>query len=558
MSASPPAPPPEPPLPEAALLARIPLGAGPVVLAGCGAAAIAAALRRRDPAARLVGTEADPALAAEAARLLDEVHPLPPGTPPPLPPGSAACLVLPAAALRPDPAAALARFAALLAPGGVLLAAAPNGARWTLARALLAGEEPPAAGFPLGFEGMRAALAAAGLVPLEALPEAPDAAEAQDFARRIAPALAAMGNTEETFLRRAGPARILWRATRGRVAPLVVVAQVLKPVGGVNDVRVDLPLGALATRPGVTIRLTQSAELPQVAEGTPRILLLQRRLLDTPQAPAFVQQYRRRGWVVVQEFDDDPDHWPVIGASGHFAFRGVHAVQTSTPALAALLGQWNEEVAVFPNTVAELPEPQNFRDPDRLTLFLGALRREEDTAPFIAPLNRVLAAAKGRLAVDVVYDRATFDRLQTPHKAFAPLLPYAAYRARMARCDLAFLPLAPTRFNGFKSDLKFVEAGAHRLCVIASPTVYAGTIRPQETGLVVDNPSRFETALTRLLAEPARARAMGDAARDWVRANRLLAGHVQARLDWYRSLWDRRAELDAALLRRAPEFAGLA
>jgi hypothetical protein len=187
-------------------------------------------------------------------------------------------------------------------------------------------------------------------------------------------------------------------------------------------------------------------------------MLLHRRLLNSPDAPAYVNGFRRRGWVVVQEFDDDPAHWPVIAQTDHFAFRGVHAVQTTTPRLEALFRRFNEEIGVFPNTVAELPEPANFAHPRRLTLFLGALRREEDMAPFLPVLNEVLAEADGRLAVEVLFDRGTFDALRTPHKRFGGILPYAEYRALMSRCEIAFLPLNDTPFNNFKSDLKFVRS----------------------------------------------------------------------------------------------------
>jgi hypothetical protein len=334
----------------------------------------------------------------------------------------------------------------------------------------------------------------------------------------------------------------------------MLVAHALKPVGGVNEVRIDMPLAAVASRPGVGLRIGPSPAIPPLPEGTPRILILHRRLLDNPQSPSFVNHFRRQGCVIVQEFDDDPAHWPVIAASNHFAFRGVHAVQTSTPRLEGLFRGFNEEVATFPNTVAELPERANFADPSRLTLFLGALRREEDTAPFLPVLDEVLAEAGDRLHVEVLFDRAAFEALRTPHKRFHPLLPYAEYRASMARCELAFLPLTDTPFNNCKSDLKFVEAGAHGLCCLASPVVYGATIREGETGLIIRSPGELRDRLRALLAAPDRARAIGDAARAWVRENRMVANQVPARLAWYRGLWARRAELDAALLRRAPEL----
>jgi glycosyltransferase involved in cell wall biosynthesis len=506
--------------PDPALLARIPLGLGPVV--EIGGASLAAWFAARDPAVTV---------SAEA------------------PPGSAGLVLLRGA--PEDPAAAIAAAAGLLREDGILLLDLPNAEHWRIAARLLEGGAAPAR-IPPGAvtrEGLLKAVEAAGLVPLDVPPPARDAAAAA-FAQKIAPAI---GVAPDAYLRRALPERWLLRAGRRAAVPLAIVAHVLKPVGGVNDVRVDLPLGMVATRPGIGLRIAQQPETPTLPEGTPRILLLQRRLLDSPQAPAFINHFRQRGWVVVQEFDDDPDHWPVIAGSNHFAFRGVHAVQTSTPRLEALFRQFNDEVMVFPNTVAELPEVRNFRDPSRLTLFLGALRREEDTAPFLPVLNEVLREAGDRLAVEVIFDRTGFEALATPHKRFHPILPYAEYRALMGGCEIAFLPLSDTPFNNFKSDLKFVEAAAHGLCCLASPVVYGATVQDGRTGMIVRTPAEVGAALRALLAAPEKARAMGAAARDWVAANRMMARQVETRLAWFRSLWERREALDAALVRRAPE-----
>ncbi len=528
---------------HAALVSRVPLGVGQVVVVG-GGTALAAALRRRDPAMRLVTVEDS---AAEILRGVDAI-------------------VWPdVLARQAEPEAALRRAAEHLAPDGVLVFGTPNPEHWSVLSGMIRGGWAPGGTGPverahlraLPPDDIRAALDAAGLVPLDMLPQGVDETAANAFTKAMAPALQALGVGAEAFFRRVAPRRFLWRATRRRPTPLVVVAHVLKPVGGVNEVRIDLPLGGLATRPGVVTRIAQNPETPALPQDTPRIMLLHRRLLNSPDAPAYVDGFRKRGWLVVQEFDDDPAHWPVIAQTNHFAFRGVHAVQTTTPRLEALFRAFNDEVGVFPNTVAELPEPANFADPRRLTLFLGALRREEDTAPFLPVLNEILAEADGRLAVEVLFDRSTFDALQTPHKRFGGILPYAEYRALMSRCEIAFLPLNDTPFNNFKSDLKFVEAGAHRLAVLASPVVYGAAVRDGETGLIIRSPEEMRIALRRFLARPEEARALGERARDWVRENRLLAGQVQARLDWYRSLWARRAELDAAMLRRAPEYAKL-
>jgi hypothetical protein len=66
----------------------------------------------------------------------------------------------------------------------------------------------------------------------------------------------------------------------------------------------------------------------------------------------------------------------------------------------------------------------------------------------------------------------------------------------------------------------------------------------------------LQKLLLHLIADPARGRAIGDAARTMVARERMLARQVPQRLAWYRSLWARRDELHRALLERVPELAG--
>ena len=544
------------------LLARIPLDARAVLDVGCGAGALGAAWRRRNPHTRLIAVEPDPALALHAEAHYDEVHRLDvEAVAPPVAAGSLDALLFGDVLehLR-DPWAVLRRDAALLAADGVLVACVPNLEHWTFAARLLMGgwryermglfDRTHLRWFTR--DGMKQALEEAGLVPVDVMPRIFNRPAMEDFVQRITPALQALGVDPAGYAQRAAPLQYVWRATRRRPARLAVVARTLRPVGGINDVRIHEPLSALASRPGIVARAEPGAGIPQMPQGMAGVIVLQRQLLNAPTAPDYLRALRATGALIVQEFDDDPAHWPVIEESGYLAFRGVHAVQTSTPALRELFLQWNPEVAVFPNALAVVPEPCNFMNPDRLTMFFGALNREGDMAPFLPALNAVLAEAGERLGVQVLHDRATFDALQTPHKRFAPLGSYADYRAAMAGCEIAFLPLRDTRFNRMKSDLKFVEAAGHRLCCIASPVVYGGTIRDGETGLVVQRADDFAAALRALLARPAEALRMAEAARAEVIGARLLAQQAAARLAWYRSLVARRAELDAALLSRVP------
>ena len=231
-------------------------------------------------------------------------------------------------------------------------------------------------------------------------------------------------------------------------------------------------------------------------------------------------------------------------------FRGVHAVQTSTRSLAAVLRQRNPEVATFPNALVALPDIRNFTDPNALTVFFGALNREQDWQPLMGAINAVAKAAGDRLRFQVVHDRGFFDALDTPHKRFTAMCEYETYMELLGACEISLMPLEDNGFNRAKSDLKFIEAGACRVAALASDVVYGETIEDGRTGLVFRDADELRAKLMRLVAMPDMARDLGDAARDYVAQHRMLAYQVAPRIAWYRSLWARRDALNAALRER--------
>ena len=205
-----------------------------------------------------------------------------------------------------------------------------------------------------------------------------------------------------------------------------------------------------------------------------------------------------------------------------------------------------------------LPDVQNFRDPNVLTLFFGALNREPDWAPLIAALNAVAEKAGERLRFCVVHDQAFFNALQTPHKQFTPTCDYDTYMSLLGQCEIAFMPLGDTPFNRAKSDLKFIEAGACRVASLASHVVYAGSIADGRTGLLFHNADELRDRLLRMVAMPELTRGLGDAARSYVAGERMLAYQVAQRIAWYRSLWARRVQLTSGLYSRMMELPQLA
>jgi SAM-dependent methyltransferase len=551
------------------LLERMPLDAKVVLDVGCATGALGAEYKRRNPRTRYLGIERDPAAARIAATRLDQVaaadvedDPLPfPG----LEPDSIDCIVYGDVLehLR-DPWRVLRQQASALSETGTVVVCMPNAEHWSFAERLLRGtwdyeehglfDETHLRWFT--FDSTRRALTAAGLQPHDVIARNFDTGQAEAFVRTIEPGLRALGIDPEAYLQRATPLQHVWRAGRSVSERISVVSTMLAPVGGVSHVRVVEPLRALASDPMVTTHLAQGLDPQALPGGMPKIFIFHRPVLAGSEGLERLRGLMAKGYLVVCEFDDHPDYIPALQRQPDIQnFRAVHAVQTTTEPLADVLRRENPEVAVFPNGISRIPEPRNFADPNRLTLFFGGLNRERDWPPFLPALNAVAAMAGERLHFRIVNDRGLFDALNTRHKSFTPLCDYDTYQDLLAQSEISFMPLQDTAFNRCKSDLKFVEAAAHRVAALASPIVYGNTVQDGQTGLLFRDASELQQRLARLVANPDLARGLGDAARAYVVRHRMLAYQVGRRTTWYRSLWARREELTRALVARVPELA---
>jgi 2-polyprenyl-3-methyl-5-hydroxy-6-metoxy-1,4-benzoquinol methylase len=547
------------------LLNKIPLSCRTVLDVGCAQGALAAAYLRRNPNARVLGIDSDPQSAAEAARRMSEVacvdveaNPMPFAVP-----DGIDCIIYGDILehLR-DPWTLLKTHAALLTPGGTVLVCMPNIEHWAFAYKLLNGT------FDYQDEGildrthlrwftprtMAAAMAGAGLALSDVAPRAVSGDSAAQFVKALAPGLQAIGVDPAEYLNRAAPLQFVWRACKSPPVRLTIDATMLAPQGGVSDVRVIEPLRAIATDACVLSSIAAEPDLNPALADVPRIAILHRPLLIGEAGVERIRRLLQKDYVLITEFDDHPLFMEQRGVrlDELLSFTGVHAVQTSTPALAEVLRPQNPEIAMFPNGIFELPPIRNFNNPDQLTLFFGALNRGEDWAPLMPGLNEVARAVGARLKFTVVHDKEFFDALDTPHKVFSPICDYPAYLDLLGQAEIAFMPLGDTVFNRAKSDLKYIEASACRVVSLAASVVYENSIAENRTGLIFRSPNEMRAHLLRILAYPEASRRVADAARAYVAQNRMLAYQTSERLAWYRSLWDRRIELNDALRARVP------
>jgi hypothetical protein len=325
------------------------------------------------------------------------------------------------------------------------------------------------------------------------------------------------------------------------------------------DVRTRLPARGLRTDPELVVDYVLTPHDPSDQPvDAPKVLLLQRPGPGTlARGREIMAHCMARGWIVAIEYDDHPglvaEALQRPFAPGDLArFGHAHAVQTATEPLRELFSAYSPEVRVFENTVFELaPFPAEDR-PRRV--FYGAISR----GGFSVAVARALAPVVERfpdVEFVVLGDREVFEALPASSKVFEDYLPYEAYLARMSGCAVSLSPIEPHPLRETKSDAKFLDAARAGVVTIASPLIYDRVIRHGVNGLLAPRLEDWAPLLIQALGDLPLRRAMARAAWEEVREHRMFASQVAARRDWCRSLWARKAELDASALARIPGLA---
>ena len=552
------------------LLARLPLSARRVLEFGCGEAPLAAEYKLRNPLAHYTAIEIHAPSAAVARgrvdRLLEgDVEQMSDAEI-----GGPFDLALMGDVLEhlSDPWRALRRMHALLAPGAHFVCCVPNISHWSALAELMTGQWPSRDSglfdrthlrfFTL--DSLSAILRETGFRSLKVRPRQflLDEAKAKTWIPKLADAAAALGIDRNAFIGRATALQYVVTTEKPRDTPTAVARISLHAMAPrFMDVRTRLPAEALDAEPGLSVTVHQrDLRLPQVARESPHVAIVQRLgAVTEAQWLGWLADAIANDWAVVAELDDHPDliaavHGRADDPGKWLSVRAAHAAQTSTPALADAFRPHNPEVAAFGNAAFRLPPFRPARTgPARV--FFGALNREAFSGPIARALTPFLAAHP-ETEFTVVHDRAFSDGLATDRKQFHAATGYDAYLDLMSGCDIALMPLEGTSPEMFKSDVKFVEASSRSLATIASPPVYGDTIRDGETGLIAAPPDDWPAALGRLVAEPSLRERLARNAWEYVRAERMFAGQVGVRRDWYLSVWARRRELTAALTGRYP------
>ena len=334
------------------------------------------------------------------------------------------------------------------------------------------------------------------------------------------------------------------------------------------QIRMDIPFAKLVSRgfislSGATQRGDEALDLYGLRDLHDSLILFERAFIncDSP-VNQILAKYGTQGNVLLHELDDHPVISKQMLEDNYFSFRAVSAVQTSTQYLADFLREFNPYVYLFENQLEALPERRKYNmQNNRVTIFFGALNRRPDWEPLMPAINAAIRRHGDRLYFRVVSDHGFYQALQTEAKEFTGgmqdgsiVAPYERYTAALHASDIALLPLRDTEFNRAKSDLKFIESAGHGAAVLASPTVYTGTVHDGETGLIFRSPKEFAQKLDLLIRRADLRRTLAENAYRYVAEHRLLDQHIDDYIHAYREMFERREELERARLQRVAKF----
>ncbi|MDW8215135.1 MAG: glycosyltransferase [Roseiflexaceae bacterium] len=142
---------------------------------------------------------------------------------------------------------------------------------------------------------------------------------------------------------------------------------------------------------------------------------------------------------------------------------------------------------------------------------------ESDLAVALPAVRRVLDEVRGsRLRIVGHFDRNALPADLRDRVEMAPFVPYERLFAEIARVDINLAPLVDNPHRRAKSAVKFLEAALVGVPTVASDLEPYRLIAHGRTGMLAADEEGWYASIMALATDPARRRAIGDAARRYV------------------------------------------
>ena len=546
------------------LLNRIPVTSMRVLEIGCGSGRLGQAFKARVPNSRFYGVELIESVAKQARKLLAGV----------------VCADIEQDMARvgelaesfdalvfgdvlehfQDPWRVLRDLREVVEPNGVCVACIPNVGHWSLLAELLKGKWNYADQGLLDRTHVRfftldsavQLFEQAGWTVMDAKPRKLQHDRSEETVQALLPAAMSLGMTEVKARQNLTAFQWVIRAVNGPVPRVTTVAAVgSKKVAGVTEARVDYPMQALSSLPDAKVYWSEgSLTLPDdVQKG---VLVLHREVMTNSKFNAQMEKLIAKGWLLMLDIDDDPNHWDSYVNSDFYAFKAVHAVTVSTEHLADVIRPFNPNVHVFGNAMLQIPRvDRKVTNSQKLRVFFGALNRQPDWQAVIEGINQAAHSLKDAVEFVVVHDQAFYDAIPSDvSKTFLPTLGIDKYTETLASCDIALLPLNDTPFNRCKSDLKLIECAAAQVAVICSEVVYAQNPKHAKFATFATSSDEWRDALMKLVTDSKLRKSNAKKGLLYVQKNRMHAQQAPERQKFYQSMLDNKSSLEAQRVTR--------
>ena len=361
--------------------------------------------------------------------------------------------------------------------------------------------------------------------------------------------------------------RLAWQAlgvaricavSAGSALPRVDV--LVNSPGAWATVRTDQPFAALQ-RSGWDVRVHTKPFLLQQVVRPASLVVWQRPLPDSvAQWLAVVAWIRAQGCLLLVEWDDHPDLFPPgIRAKGQsldwLQLRCAHGLQASSLQLHRVLRGFHPAVWLLENAVDPVPPLRWPSASEHARIFLANFNREAEHRRLARVLADWLCEADGPTLVTL--GSSGLDGLMPMQRwERHPVQPYEQYRRLLSSCDVALLPLDKGEAQACKTAIKWQEAAAESVAVVAGPELYGPWCADGRYGICVSSVDEVIPEARDLVCDlPRRQLIVADA------HARVSALQLQRQLLWrmelYQRLWRLRPALDRQLLMRYPQLESL-
>ena len=264
-----------------------------------------------------------------------------------------------------------------------------------------------------------------------------------------------------------------------------------------------------------------------------------------------IRRLQGKGIKVIYEVDDylhgvknirshkaRPAYTPKILKEYELCMRATDAMICSTEWLATKYRKFNPDTFVCTNSVDT--RLYDFELPERDSINIGFAGGEghlESVMRWLPAVERILDEHYNTRFISM--GLAVANILRRPMQCVAlPFVSIENFPSALTSFDIGIAPAGRGYFFAGKSDLRFLEAGALGIPLVADPFVYRDVV-DQETGIRAETVEEAYKALKQLVESAEDRRAIGERVRKYVREERDISKAIEQWEQVFVAVWDR-------------------